>query len=128
MRPVGCEALTQSVPLAASNGAGKGTETPRELDFGGQWDLITELPQDWGDRETDSWRAQTEPYAHQDPGERSSVPTRDGARFAHEGPGVSCRGVGRQGLLRGQGRVHTTGASPCEGGRRHCHGPCHSLA
>ena len=27
--------------------------------------------------ETDSWQAQTEPCAHQDPGERSSDPTRD---------------------------------------------------
>ena len=33
-----------------------------------------ELPQDW---ETDSWRAQTEPCVHQDPGERSSDPTGD---------------------------------------------------
>ena len=24
--------------------------TPREFDFEGQWDLITELPQDWGNR------------------------------------------------------------------------------
>ena len=35
---------------------------------------LPELTQDW---EIDSWRAQTEPYAHQDPGERSSNPTRD---------------------------------------------------
>ena len=33
-----------------------------------------ELTQDW---ETDSWRAQTEPCAHQDPGERSSDSTRE---------------------------------------------------
>ena len=31
-------------------GSGKGTEMPREFDFGGQWDLITELTQDWGNR------------------------------------------------------------------------------
>ena len=24
--------------------------TPREFDFGGKWDLITELTQDWGKR------------------------------------------------------------------------------
>jgi len=30
-----------------------------------------ELTQDW---ETDSWRAQTKPYAYRDPGERSSDP------------------------------------------------------
>ena len=34
----------------------KGLRTPRKFDFEGQWDLITELPQDW---ETGSWRAQT---------------------------------------------------------------------
>ena len=28
----------------------KGLRTPREFDFGGQWDLITELTQDWGNR------------------------------------------------------------------------------
>ena len=28
----------------------KGLRTSRELDFGGQWDLITELPQNWGNR------------------------------------------------------------------------------
>ena len=28
----------------------KGQRTPREFDFGGQWDFIIELPQDWGNR------------------------------------------------------------------------------
>ena len=28
----------------------KGLRTPRDFDFEGQWDLITELPQDWGNR------------------------------------------------------------------------------
>ena len=28
----------------------KGLRTPREFDFGGQWDLIIELSQDWGNR------------------------------------------------------------------------------
>ena len=32
---------------------------------------VPELTQDW---EIDSWRAQTEPCVHQDPGERSSDP------------------------------------------------------
>ena len=35
---------------------------------------LQELTQDW---EIDSWRAQTEHCVHQDPGERSSGPTRD---------------------------------------------------
>ena len=28
----------------------KGLRIPKEFDFGGQWDLITELKQDWGNR------------------------------------------------------------------------------
>ena len=35
---------------------------------------LPDLTQHW---ETDSWRAQTEPCVHQDPGERSSDPTKD---------------------------------------------------
>ena len=35
---------------------------------------LPELTQDW---EVDSWRAQTEPCVYQDPGEKSSDPTRD---------------------------------------------------
>ena len=31
-------------------GSGKWTENPREFDFEGQWDLMTELTQDWGNR------------------------------------------------------------------------------
>ena len=31
-------------------GSSKGTENPREFDFGGQWDLIIELTQNWGNR------------------------------------------------------------------------------
>ena len=31
-------------------GSSKGTKNPREFDFLGQWDLITEFPQDWGNR------------------------------------------------------------------------------
>ena len=75
----------------------KGLRTPREYDLGGQWDLITEPPQDWGNS---LWRAQTKPCVHQDPGERSSDPTRDWHRLACEHPGVSGRGSS---LLQGQG-------------------------
>ena len=42
---------------------------------------VPELTQDW---EIDSWRAQTEPCMHQDPGERSSDPTRDLPRLARD--------------------------------------------
>ena len=51
-----------------------------------------ELTQDW---EIDSRRAQQN-FVHQDPEERSSVPTREGARVAYECSGVSNRGVGRR--------------------------------
>ena len=43
-----------------------------------------------------SWRAQTKPCMHQDPGERSSDTTRGWPRLACECPGVSAGGVGWQ--------------------------------
>ena len=52
-----------------------------------------ELTQVW---EKDSWRAQTEPCAHQDPGERNSYPTRYWPRFAPECAGVSWGGMGQR--------------------------------
>ena len=42
-----------------------------------------ELTQDW---EIDSWRAQTDPCGHKEPGEGSSDPTRDRSRLARECP------------------------------------------
>ena len=53
-------------------GLSKGTENPQESDFEGQQDLIRELPQDCGNR--DSWWAQTKPCAHLDLGERAVTP------------------------------------------------------
>ena len=44
----------------------KGLRTPKDFDLGGQWDLITELPQTG---ETGPWRAQTKPCASK-PGAR----------------------------------------------------------
>ena len=44
--------------------------------------------------ERDSWRAQIQSCMHHDPGERSSDPTRNWPRLAHECSGVSSRGVG----------------------------------
>ena len=55
--------------------------------------------------ETDSWRAQTEPCAHQDPGKRSSDSTRDCLRLAREWTGVSGRGVGQQWPAAGSGAL-----------------------
>ena len=53
----------------------KQLRTHREFDFEGQWDLITELAQNWGNK--NSWRTQTEPFEYQDLGERSSDTTRE---------------------------------------------------
>ena len=86
-------------------GSSKGLNIPRESDFEGQQDLITEFPQAWGSR--DSWRKQRKPCVHQDPGERSSDPTRDWGRLGCVCMGVSGGGVDRywinSGLLWGQG-------------------------
>ena len=41
-----------------------GLRISRELDIGGQWDLITKLPQNWG----------TKPCVHQKPGEGAVPP------------------------------------------------------
>ena len=53
---------------------------------------LPELTQDW---EINSWWAQTEPCAHQDPGGRSSDPTIDGPRLASKCPGVSGKDMGQ---------------------------------
>ena len=76
-----------------------------EFGFEGQWDLITEFPQD---RVTDSWKTQTKPCGHQDPGERRSVPTGDWAILACECSGISSRGVGWQWLALASGALNTT--------------------
>ena len=55
--------------------------------------------------ETDSWRAQTEPCVHQDPVERSSDPTRDWPRLAHECPGVLGGGVSQRWPAAGLGAL-----------------------
>ena len=50
----------------------KGLRMPREFEF--QWDLITDIPQDWGSKLSEST---TKLYMYQDSGERSSDATRD---------------------------------------------------
>ena len=59
-------------------------------------------------RETDSWKAQTKPCVHQDPGERSSDPTREWARLACEYPGDSSGGMGGQWLSVASGALNLT--------------------
>ena len=55
--------------------------------------------------ETDSWRAQTKPCVHQDPGERSSDPKTDWPSLSHECTGVSGRGVGQWWPAAGSGAL-----------------------
>ena len=90
----------------------KDLRTLREFDFEGQWDLITQLPQDWGSRPLEDT---TKPWVHQEPGERSSDPTRDWARLACECPGASRRGAGWQWPAMGSGALAATvlGATAC---------------
>ena len=85
--------------------------------------------------ETDSWRAQTKPRVHQEPGERNSVPIRDWARLACECPGVSGRSMGQQWPAVESGALNTIvhaqillkevaiGGCHC-----HLHYPYHNLA
>ena len=79
--------------ISQPGGLAKGLRSPREFDFEGQRDFITELAQDL---ETDSWRDQTKPCVHQDPVEMSSDSTKDWARLACECWGISGRGLGWQ--------------------------------
>ena len=60
--------------------------------------------------ETDSWRTKTKLCVHQEPGERSSDPTRDWDRLAYECPGVSSGDRDHQ-----AGALNTTvpGATTC---------------
>ena len=78
-----------SQPGDLTNGLG----IPRESDLEGQRDLITKLPQDWGKQRL---LEVTTKCAHQDPGERTSDPTRNWAKPACEGLRVSCRGMSWQ--------------------------------
>ena len=64
---------------------------------------------------TDSWRAQRKSCVYQDPGERSSGPTRHAARCACECPEVSCGSVSQQWPATESEALPTTvlGASAC---------------
>ena len=68
----------------------KGLRTPKEFDFEGQWDLITELSHDWGHKLLEGTNKM---LCTPGPRERSGDPTRDCARLACECPGVSGRGM-----------------------------------
>ena len=55
--------------------------------------------------ETDSWRTQTKPCVHQDPGERNNDPTRDWARLACVCLGVCGGGMSWQWPAAGSGAL-----------------------
>ena len=73
--------------------------------------------------ETDSWRAQTEPCGHQDPGERSSDPIRDWPSLAPECPGVSSGDVGQRWPAAGLGAlsIAVPALGPFEGAHHYLH-------
>ena len=63
---------------------------------------LPDLTRDW---ETNYWQAQTEPCVHQDPGKKSSDPTRDWPGLVSESPGVSSKGMGQRGPAAGLGTL-----------------------
>ena len=93
--------------------------TPREFDFGGQWDLIQNLHRTG---KIDFWRAQKKPCAHQDPGERSSDPQKTDpdclwvSRSLQQrcGSGVACCRVGDT-------KCSSVCMDPFAGGRHYIH-------
>ena len=80
--------------------------------------------------ETDSRRAQTEPCAHQDPGESSSGPAKARPRLAWECPGVSSGGVGSEVACCRVGGTECSSVclGPSEGGHHYLHYLPHSLS
>ena len=95
-------------------GSGKGTKNPQGIwlwrPVGFDYTTYTGLG------ETDSWRAQTKPCAHQDPEERSTNPTGDWPRLACECPAVSGGGVGRWWPTAGSVALNTTEHAPDKAG------------
>ena len=73
------------------------------------------------------WGAQTKPCVHQDPGERSSDPTRDSPRLARECPGISGGGMGQRWPAARSGALSEPLAL-LEGGHYYFHYLHHSLA
>ena len=108
----------------------KGLSIPRESDFEGQQDLIIELLQGLGNK--DSWKAQSKPCVQQNPGERNSNLTRDWARLVCVFLGVSGGGLGLQCPAMGSGaliqrfwKAWHAGISPFEGDQHYYYYPSH---
>ena len=78
--------------------------------------------------ETDSWMAQTKLRMHQDPGERSSDPTRDWPRLACECPSLQQRCGSAVGCCRVGGLSVAEMHGTFEGGHHYLHYLHHSLA
>ena len=102
--------------LAAGQTSPKATkyrETSTDtFDFEGQWDLVRELSQDWGNRLVEGT---TKPCVNQDAGERSSDPHRRLSQACCECLGASSGGVGQPWPAAGSGALTATvlGASAC---------------
>ena len=71
----------------------KEMRSPRESDFEGQWDLITERPQEWGNRLLEGTN---KTFCGPRPNRKEQWPTRVWARLACECPGASNQGMGQQ--------------------------------
>ena len=67
---------------------------PKEFDVEGQWDLITELPQDWGNRLLASKKKKKRVFTRAQV--KGAVTPQETEPDVCECPGVSCGGVGRQ--------------------------------
>ena len=73
--------------------------------------------QDW---DTDSWRAQTKPCAHQDPGERSSDRQETDPDLPVSAQGSPAEAWAGGGLLQGQGTgCRSACVGPFEGGHQY---------
>ena len=104
----------------------KELRTPREFDFEGQWDLITELLQNWGNGLLEGT---TKPV---------SLRTQEKEWWPHKilsqtflwvswNPWRTCGLTVACHWVRGTGQ-NSLGISPLEGGCLYCHYRCHSLA
>ena len=91
---------TGSQQISQAGDPAEKLRTPRDSDFEGRWDLITELPQDWGNLEGTNKTLCT-PRARR----KDSVSTRDWARLACEGLRVSGEGAGWQWPASGSGSL-----------------------
>ena len=128
-----CESFRAHNRLPNLGNLAKGLGIPRESDSEAQQDLITELPQDWGNR--DFWIAQTKSCSQKDPGERSNDPTRDWSRLPVSVWESLAEAWVESGLPQGQGHwqqqsweVQHANISPLEGGHHYLYPRAYSLA